>query len=64
MVWLATLHVTHSIDGKFGEFVWPVHPVDTSVDVVFIAYANLQNAGHPFLFFIGKTFLVVDAVLV
>ena len=73
MVGLASRNCLLSIDGALWQLIWPVHPVDASVDVVFITRANLQNPGNPVvvtlspwaeLLLVCERFLTLDSILV
>jgi hypothetical protein len=47
VIGLTTLNVFLSICGACRELVGPVHPIYPSIDVVFIARPNLEDARNP-----------------
>lgn len=47
VVWLAAVDYLLAVVRPLWELVRPVHPVDSRVNVVFVAGADLQDAGDP-----------------
>jgi len=47
VVRLTTTHYFLAIVSALGQLVRPVHPVDPSIDVMFIARSDLEDASYP-----------------
>ena len=67
VVWLAASDTPRAVVGPLWKLVWPVHPVDSCVDVVPVACADLQDAcdpvGHGFLSRLHRLVPVRDLLL-
>jgi hypothetical protein len=47
VVCLPTRHVLLPVLTALRKFVWPVHPVDSGIDMMFVARSYLENARDP-----------------
>jgi hypothetical protein len=47
VVWLSARNVFPLVKGALGKLIWPVHPIDPGVNMMFVLGSNFEDAGNP-----------------